>query len=144
MTEETKSHTLWPNRTICFPAFFLALVAAPFVSALLFFWMVIPVFALFFGLPFYLALGTPLLLWFLGGARRSGGEIAALAFVSHLVFFGLVLAILHATGNTSFIAEAQVFLFCGAITAPIWGGIFGWLYTGLTEHAARKTGLITG
>ncbi|WP_299871726.1 hypothetical protein [uncultured Sulfitobacter sp.] len=113
-------------------AFFVALLGGPLLVTALSFWMLfIPVFALAFGGPFYLLIGTPLLLWHL---RRTGGEtrdIAALAFFANLMIFplGAVAAVL--THDKEIFTGAMFIVCFGMIFAPAWAWGFGYLYNRL-------------
>lgn len=124
----------WPQRRIHMPAFFGALILAPLIGSAAWFFLVIPVFALIFGLPLYFALGTPTLLVRLGRGPATGYDTAFLAFLVNL------LACLMA-GIAAMVAQdehlgtlAVLYLVFGSLVAPIWGGAFGWLYRRFTRR----------
>jgi len=72
-------------------AFFLALICAPLLVALMFCWMIgIPVFALFFGGVPYLIFGTPVLLIYLHyrqGSPEGAAACAALTVIAGCVTY---------------------------------------------------------
>ncbi|MEM7720528.1 MAG: hypothetical protein AAF222_15115 [Pseudomonadota bacterium] len=119
------------GREIHLIAFAIALFAAPFVVALLTFWVyLIPVFAILFGGPTYLLFGTPVL-WLC--VRRCGanpGIIALLAFATNLASFIPILLYCRFVLN-----EPQMAFFIvgfGAVFAPVWGFAFALIYNALT------------
>jgi hypothetical protein len=78
----------YPPRYIIDPvAFFIALIGGPLLFTALSFWaLLIPVFALVFGGPVYLVVGTPVLLWYL---RNHDGNPSDLGFLG-LKVMGLI------------------------------------------------------
>jgi hypothetical protein len=120
----------YPPRYIIDPvAFFAALVFAPFLVAVLTFWIfLIPVAALFFGGPVYLVVGTPLLLWYLQHHDADPIDLSWLAF--KIMAVGLFLGIaLGALSSSEDIYGATLF-FCGfgMIFGPAWTYGFGRRY----------------
>ncbi|QFT94232.1 hypothetical protein FIU86_15380 [Roseovarius sp. THAF9] len=110
-------------------AFFFALVGAPLAVAVGGFWALgIPVFAVVFGGPFYLAIGVPVLLWYLGRRPPEPWRIAGLALVSYGVPAGIFMLYLLVTGGQSAAQEFVIFAGFGLIFAPLWGGVFGIFY----------------
>ena len=119
------------KRTLLDPvAFFLALIGAPLVVAALGFWaLLIPVFAVIYGGPYYLIIGAPLLLWFVPRNGVQPRQIAILAFVANGV---ATLAAILALGLTEWqhIPLGVVLWFgtFGSIFALLWGRMFAHLY----------------
>jgi len=109
-------------------AFFLALFGAPLLVAALGFWAIIPVFAVPFGAPFYLIIGTPLILRSLSRRPPKAGQFAAMAFIANfatpLLYWAY--AIVFHTGDTP--ESAMIFFGFGAMFAPLWGGGFAMIY----------------
>ena len=132
------ARTLWPARRIHMPAFFAALVLAPFLGSIAFLWLVIPVFALIAGLPVYFIAGTPALMWSLGRGRRTGGDIAVLAAGVNLALFLPLWGIALLTGDQNLATLALIYAGCGALTAIVWGGMFGWLYSTFTTSRSER------
>lgn len=120
----------YPPRYIVDPvAFFAALIAGPLLFTAATFWaLLIPVFALFFGGPVYLIVGTPVLLWYL---RRNDGDptdLAVLAFVVLLAFFVLIVIIAAILRDEDVFGVAFFIGGFGMIFAPTWAYFFGRLY----------------
>lgn len=109
-------------------AFFVALIGAPLLVTALSCWLVFPVFALVFGGPAYLAIGTPVLLWHLGHHEPNWERIMGLAALSIItVYFGTsVLALI--TGDGSLIKIASLYCGFGFLFAVLWSAPFSWLY----------------
>ena len=119
-------------------AFVVALVGAPILVALLGFWAVfIPVFALFFGGPVYLVLGTPVLLWYLPRSGVNPWAIGVLAFATCIAALGFASLIASLPGNREIFELLGMYLVFGPIMAPIWGLTFGWLYQ-ISERNSYK------
>ncbi len=109
-------------------AFALALVLAPLLVALVFFWaLLIPVLAVIFGAVPYLVFGTPVLLWMVtryppkAGPFAMGGLLAQVLFVIGLQTWG-VLVDSNAPDLVLF------FLIFGTAMAPLWFVAFALLY----------------
>lgn len=74
-------------------AFALALVLAPLVVALVFFWLLlIPVLAVIFGAVPYLVFGTPALMWMVTRHRPSLGRFALSGLIVHVIFLACLAA----------------------------------------------------
>ncbi|MEZ5715327.1 MAG: hypothetical protein R3D85_09240 [Paracoccaceae bacterium] len=134
----TGAHTLWPARRVHMPAFFGALILAPFVGSALFFWLLIPVFALPFGLPFYLPLAGLFMLWRLGRGPITGWTGVGAGAIVNLIVFGAVLAYARLAQNRELDDMAGIFLIFGTPVAAIWGGIFARLNNGFAERPAKR------
>ena len=113
-------------------AFFVALIGGPLLVTLLTFWVVfIPVFALAFGGPFYLLIGTPLLLWHLSRTSGKTDDIVALAFLANMAIFAFG-ALAAVVSNDEGILTGTMFIAgFGVIFAPAWAWGFGYLYNRL-------------
>ena len=135
MIVDTGNHTLWPNQIINIPAFFGALILAPLLVTALSFYVVIPVFALMFGGPLYLALGTPLLLWLLSRQPCTSRDCATAALLANAAVCALAMLYGAAIRNDDIFGVTFFFLLFGSIFAPLWGGTFGWLYLKFTRIA---------
>lgn len=113
-------------------AFAVALIASPVLVAVLGFpALFIPVFALVFGGPIYLVVGTPLLLLYLQRHPCTPNRIAKLALVAMvavLLVLPLGLAPFADLPEILMIFKLAAF---GLIFAPLWGHVFGWIYRGL-------------
>lgn len=108
-------------------AFTLALVLAPLVFALLFFWvLLIPVFAVIFGAIPYLFFGTPIFLWGLGRGLEGVVAGAGLGFLAWIAMCA-ALGIGWAAGRVEQDLLALLAYF-GAGMAPGWGAAFALLY----------------
>ena len=112
-------------------AFALALVLAPLLVALMFFWLLlIPVLAVIFGAVPYLVFGTPALLWMVTRLRPSLGRFA----LGGLVVHGLFLACLAAWGlllhDRAALDLFWFFALFGLPHAAAWFAAFAALYRG--------------
>ncbi|MEP1793022.1 hypothetical protein [Parasphingorhabdus sp.] len=120
-------------------AFFIALIAGPLLFTAASFWvMLIPVFALGLGGPLYLAIGTPLLLWYL---RRHDGNPNDLAVLALMVIGGLgLLASITAliTQDRDALLGVAFYFGFGIIFAPIWAYFFGRVYQYLRRDFFAK------
>ncbi len=129
MTEITENMKLRETYVVDPVAFFFALVGAPLAVAAGGFWaLAIPIFAVVYGGPFYLAIGVPVLLWYLGRRPPKPWRIAGLALVSYGVPAGVFMLYLLVTGGQSAAQEFVIFAGFGLIFAPLWGGVFGIFY----------------
>ena len=122
MTDEIE-----PLRTLDPIAFTLALVAAPVVVAVLGFWLaMIPIIALI-GMPVYLIVGTPILLWMVTRYPMNGKVYALAGFLANCA-----LTIGLAIGQQLFPNEdLSEYIGCalvGLIFAPVWSAVFAKLY----------------
>ena len=120
-------------------AFAKALILAPLIVAAFGFWVfLIPVFAVVFGGPLYLIVGTPVLMIYLHYAQGDPRGTSILAFATVVVGAGLlvladqVLDLLrHPDGLVFWIGFALVF-------APLWGLTFGKLYNRWRSDLSRR------
>jgi hypothetical protein len=107
-------------------AFTLALVLAPFLSALLFCWvLLIPVGALI-GMPVYLISATPLLLVLVGRAPLTFWHFAMAGFALEVALFVMANLLHHAWKPAP---DLLIFLGFGLPIAPLWTGMFARLYS---------------
>lgn len=135
MSEINEHHSLlWPRahppRRLVDPvAFFVALIAAPLAVAVGTFWVFgIPVFAILFGAPFYLLLGTPLMAAYL---RRSAARPGAFAILGLIANLGtpILLAAYAMLINDTQLRQMWLFFFgFGAIFAAAWCATFAVIY----------------
>ncbi|QBF33560.1 hypothetical protein [Thalassococcus sp. S3] len=124
MTEITASNRFQVVDPI---AFFLALVGAPLVVAVLGFWiMLIPVVGIVLGGPYYLILGTPILLAYLLLYEPKPWIAALLATVAVLLLLGGA-HLLQARLPTDLLRE-PMYLYFGPPCGAAWGAAFVWLY----------------
>ncbi len=106
-------------------AFCLALIGAPIIFTLLTFYLLIPIVALFFGLPFYLAIGTPVLLWMVG---RYHPSFLTYAFAGLMVNIGLFFIVRLAEATAVISSHTSELFVFGLIFGPLWAGLFAVLY----------------
>lgn len=120
----------YPARYIIDPVvFFGALIAAPLLFTLLTFWMLfIPVFALAFGGPAYLIIGTPVLLWYLRRNDGDPGDLGFLAFMIMFISLVLICGFAALAQVPELISIALGYLGFGMIFGPAWAYVFGRLY----------------
>lgn len=127
-----------PRFAIDAPAFFIALVGAPlYVTAGTFWLFGIPIFALLFGGPVYLALGTPALLIHL---RRNEGTVGSVICLSLLTLvFGAVAAgcLALLAGVLPALGFVGYYAFFGAFFAPLWAWAFIRIYNRLRSDLSR-------
>lgn len=112
-------------------AFTVALVGSPLLVAVFGFWaLLIPVVGLVLGGPIYLALGVPILMWFIPRFGIQPLWIALLAALSSAVACTLGLAamgeLITHRGNLDEIAG--LYLLAGTPLAFVWGLVFALLY----------------
>ncbi len=121
-------------------AFFFALVSAPIVVALLFFWVVaIPIFALAIGGLPYLIFGTPVLLIYLHyrhGSPEGAAMCATLTVVAGIILAFAATAIYDERHRLEGIA---VFGGFALIHAAAWGFAFGKLYNRWRSDVSRRS-----
>ncbi len=120
----------YPPRYIIDPvAFFIALIGGPLLFTLVSFWMLfIPVFALGFGAPAYLIIGTPVLLWYLRGHDGAPEELAALGFIVMAIAAAAVPLISAVTKDDDLFGGGLFYAGFGMIFAPAWAYCFGLIY----------------
>ncbi|GHC55881.1 hypothetical protein [Neogemmobacter tilapiae] len=106
-------------------AFFAALVLSPFVVTLMTFYLLVPMRALILGLPVYLALGTPVLLWMVG---RYPPVFATYAGAGLVVNLALVIFCRWLAEFRDGMELMTVLATIGFLFAPLWAGCFAWLY----------------
>ena len=129
MTEIPEKSKLNEYHIIDPVAFFGALILAPLLVTALTFWVAyIPVAALIFGAPFYLALGTPVLMWHLARNAPNATDIAGLAMATVAIAAGCLTVLAILAGQTETVHVILAGSIFGLIFAPVWGGTFGWLY----------------
>jgi hypothetical protein len=117
-----------PNR-IDPRAFFGALIAAPFLVALLSFWaFLIPVFAIAFGGPIYLILGTPALLWALSYKDWSPANYAAFGAGVFSVAAGIFLRGAAYLERDPEVLGLAWLILLGAFFAAVWSNAFAHIY----------------
>ena len=116
-------------------AFFVALIGGPLLVTAISFWLAfVPVFALGFGGPFYLLIGTPVLLWYLRRNKGDTDAIIGLAFLANLAIFALGSAATAMSGDQDMLGATLFFAGFGMIFAPAWGWGFGFLYNRLRRE----------
>ncbi len=105
-----------------------ALILAPLLVAVLFFWIIlIPVVAVFFGGLPYLIFGGPVFLWMVTRYPPDFGTFAIGGLLAHSLFV-LTFALWQiADGNHA--SEAVGFMALWGVPFSLgWGGAFSWLY----------------
>jgi len=123
---EIKENTL---RQIAWVPFFGALIAAPLlITALTFWFTIIPYFALIMGGPIYLLFGTPLLIWHLRRNPPRVLPIILLALISLLGLVPIALIIWGITGDDSVMEALLAFMIYGAGFATLWSATFALIY----------------
>lgn len=130
MTEITESHLRTDaRRHIIDPvAFFIALFGAPLLVTASTFWLVVPVFALLFGGPVYLAVGTPVLLWRLQRSLDRLGDLVLLAIETVIVIVLAGIAYFLLTSQQENALRLLVLGLFAVVFAALWTATFGWLY----------------
>ncbi len=119
-------------------AFFIALIGGPLLVAAAGFWIVgVPVFAVAFGGPVYLAVGTPLLLIYLRRAFGKTGDIIALGFFALIAMAFAAGGWALLTDNDDLMGIVAFYSGFGIIFAPLWAGAFGWIYNKLRNDLSR-------
>lgn len=130
----------YPPRYIIDPvAFFIALIGGPILFTALSFWILfIPVFALLFGGPAYLIVGTPVLLWYLRRNDADPSDLGFLAFVVLAIGAFLVASYAIAIGDEELLGAGLSYLVFGMIFGPAWAFTFGRIYTRLRRDFFAK------
>lgn len=109
-------------------AFVLALICAPVLVAVVGFAIFfIPVFALVFGGPVYLIVGTPILLWMVTRFPPDAKVFACAGFLANCALI-VGLGTWHALAGVEDPNELIGMALCGLIFAPLWGAVFARLY----------------
>ncbi|HHC29396.1 MAG TPA: hypothetical protein ENK80_02380 [Rhodobacterales bacterium] len=125
---------LWPGarlpaRLVDPVAFFTALVLAPLLVAAGFFWVVlIPVFAVPFGVPFYLLPGAPLMAHRLRHHPARASDFAWLGLVANLGTPIIIALAALLGGDTRLLQMFGFFFGFGLIFAPAWCAVFALIY----------------
>lgn len=120
-------------------AFFFALICAPLLVAVLFCWIVaIPVFAIFFGGPFYLVFGTPVLLVYLHLRQGSPEGAAGLAMLTVTIGLIVIMLGMALTGETKALEGMFTFGLFAFVHAAGWGLAFGKLYNRWRSDISRQ------
>ena len=108
-------------------AFVLALICAPVLVTLILGIFIVPLFALVFGGPLYLIVGTPTLLWMVGRYPPDAARFALAGIGSIFVMMALA-GVLDVVRPDLGADGVFAFLIVGAIFAPLWAGTFAPLY----------------
>lgn len=115
------------NRILFSPlAFFSALILAPLIVTLCSFFLILPVAALIFGGPIYLAIGTPVLLWMVGRYPPEGGRFAFAGMLGGplwVIPFAIYEADGHGSAGPLLLAAALSMIF-----GALWASTFAALY----------------
>ena len=119
----------------------IGFAAAPFLTAAGFFWLVVPVPAVAFGLPFWIALGLPVLLWQMPARGPRPYRMALLAGTTALLasLAALPFAVIgdHINKNAELVGLTLFYGAFGTVMAMAWGAMFGWLYIRLLPKPRR-------
>ncbi|SMX45820.1 hypothetical protein [Actibacterium lipolyticum] len=112
-------------------AFTLSLFGAPFFVAVLGCILIIPIFALPYGFPFYLLIGTPILWWLVRRGESDKSVFAGWGFLGNLAT--PLLFLIWAELTDGYANEGlAIFLFVfGMLFAPLWALAFIHLYARL-------------
>ena len=144
MQERAAKRASAPTYIIDPVAFFVALIGGPLLVTALTFWIAgVPIFALMFGGPFYLALGTPLLLLHLRRNKGATEDIMALAFFANVAILALGALAAGVTADNGYLYGALFIAGFGMIFAPAWGWGFGVLYSRLRRDFYAQPQFIT-
>ena len=104
-------------------AFVFALILAPIVVAVLFFWLfLIPVFAVYFGAIPYLLFGTPVLLWMVTHTRITFWNCALGGLLAQMMFAWSISA--DFTPSRLLGEPAEFFILWGIPFSVAWCGTF--------------------
>jgi hypothetical protein len=130
----------YPTRYIIDPvAFFAALIGGPVLFTALTFWaLFIPVFALVIGGPIYLIIGTPVLLWYLRHHDSDPSDLGFLAFVVTAVGAIFGGGIVIAFNDEELLLGGLYLTFFALIFGPAWAYTFGRIYTHLRRDFFAK------
>lgn len=127
MTEKAEISGPLPFDIVAFTG---ALLMAPLAVTVVLGWLFVPIFALIFGGPVYLVIGTPVLLWMVGRYPPKARYFALAALLANLALCALVLVAdtsipaLQARG----IGEAFAFAAWGVLFGPLWAATFAPFY----------------
>lgn len=118
----------YENRYLVDPvAFMAALIGAPLLVTLIGSPLIVPLASLPLGLPVYLAMGTPALLWMVG-RYQPGFKTYALAGLAGQVALMLTLILAALAFPERLPTALPIFAVFGCVFAPLWAGTFGRLY----------------
>jgi len=138
MTEmiDIRKRILWPERKLSLKqqrqprpvryaidptAFVAAVIGAPLLVTAATFWALgIPVFALLFGGPVYVALSIPVLLWDIPRHEPTIGRLATLGFVSAMGFVALLCMVWPFVDEHEWGFFVGLYAVMGAIFGPLW------------------------
>lgn len=121
-------------------AFVTALIGGPLLVTAVSFWLLfIPVYALVLGGPIYLVIGTPLLLIYLRRAPVSLKGVSVLALLPVAALMLLILLWGLISRDDDIIRGGLLFGLFGLFFAPLWAAAFGWVYLKITARRARQT-----
>ena len=112
-------------------AFTISLFGAPFFIAVIGCVLIIPIFAVPCGFPFYLLIGTPLLWWLVRQGETDKSVFAAWGFLGNLATPLLFLVGAELTDHGGLDGVALVLFLFGMIFAPLWAWAFIRLYARL-------------
>ena len=113
-------------------AFICALIGAPLVVAFFgFFILLVPVFALYFGGPFYLIFAGPTFYWYLKRRVPNMLEITLLALALNTCVFVLLLVLASLKPNIFKVTDILVPMAVLAVSCPLFGA----------QHFARSIAL---
>lgn len=127
MAEITAKPVFAERNKIYWIPFFAALISAPLLVALLGFWAYVPVFAVAFGAPTYLIFGAPLLALCIRYVGASAGLTMLAAFAANILSYPFV-ALVQDADFAGFLVGF------GMIMAPLWGLVFGLLYSPFSDQ----------
>lgn len=106
----------------------LAMVAGPVLVTAATFWLIIPVYALMLGGPFYLIVGFPVAWWHLHDPAASPASLAGIAFLTNFAACVLGLIVLCALDMDDLAHLIPFYMVFGTVFAPLWGVATGYVY----------------
>lgn len=111
-------------------AFAGALIGGPVLVTVVLCWMFIPIFALIFGGPVYLVIGTPVMLWMVRRFPPTARYFAVAALIANIALCTLILAADRWLPSFQAAGYGETFAFAawGVIFGPLWAGTFAPLY----------------
>lgn len=130
-----------PIRPMPFAA---AFICAPLLVTLLTCWMIVPVVALVFGGPVYLAVGLPVLLAITGRVDLTFGRFAMFGLLGLFCVClpAAVYALMQVEPSRGTLEIISLYAVAGSIFAPIWAGTFAWLYAAYAKLNPNLTPVI--
>lgn len=119
-------------------AFMLAMVGGPLIVGVLGApALLIPSIAALLGGPIYLAIGTPVMLFYMRRNQVTPSTWAWLAFVTHIALFAPIFLFTVLTKGNH---EGPSLFFCfGAFFAPLWGAVSGTIYGKFERNFYKQT-----